>query len=198
MLNTFKKIVIGDNAPKFEESVFLFISFMSGLFSLIFIIPLNFIQKYPLFHSFFVIVFILFSFIFWFIARFKRIFLIFSFILTVNMSLAFIYVYNAGIKGSIPYFLCQIFLFTIILLRGNKRRIMVLIQIISLMILFSIDIIKPDIPYINESGVFISSTLQFHLLAKQFYFLHLLFSFVRHLQFQVWHLPQNVRYQAFS
>jgi len=144
MLNKFKKIVIGDNAHKFEECVFLFISFMSGLVSLIFVIPLNLIQKYPLIHSLFVIVFILFSFIFWSIARFKRIFFMFSFVLTVNISLSFIYIYNAGIKGSIPYFLCQIFLFTIILLRGNKRRVMVLIQIISLMILFSIDIIKPE------------------------------------------------------
>lgn len=91
MLNTFKKIVIGDNAPKFEESVFLFISFMSGLFSLIFIIPLNFIQKYPLFHSFFVIVFILFSFIFWFIARFKRIFLEVPFIIFARGFIKFNY-----------------------------------------------------------------------------------------------------------
>jgi len=119
---------VGRKALGFENRALVSMSFLSALFALLFIFPANLGQGYPVVHHALVMLYAFLTLGIWALARFRQLYLYFTFLLGTFLILASIFFFNSGLYGTIPWYLVQIYIFSFVLLRSKKRLAMILIQ----------------------------------------------------------------------
>jgi GGDEF domain-containing protein len=142
-------LITGDKLLNIEDRLFLVFSFYAAVFSAAFILPVNIVQSYPIQHTVFVLMYIFLSFIFWFVGKKTGIYMKVWFIISTFIMLNVIWFYNAGSGGSIPFFVVQNFIFTVLLLKGWQRTAVMIFHVVDIAVLFLLEYYFPDLvhPY---------------------------------------------------
>ena len=137
-------LITSDEANTFEKRMFLISTFFTSLFAIPMML-VNLDPSWPLMHTIAIINFGVINFIFFAIARWGKKYLVFGFIVFSVINTFFIWLFNQGVEGSLNFYFLACFMYSIILMRGKKRAISLIISTVLVTAFFAFDYFCPDL-----------------------------------------------------